>query len=167
MNTKVPEAGNARPITILHLSDIQFGKNHRFERHPLTSDETFDTLLSRLIDDSEVLKKTADLIPDILIATGDLAETGLPSEFDDVVHFMNGLSDHLNLSHDRVVLLPGNHDINRDACAAYFSNCSARKLDQRSLTGRSGAHSRLDASIRFIKPTPQSPSPKTSPGPCS
>ena len=48
----------ARPITLLHLSDTQFGRNHRFGRLALPPpDDSFDTLLTRLGDDLGSLKK--------------------------------------------------------------------------------------------------------------
>ncbi len=34
--------------------------------------------------------------------------------------FLDDLTRKLDLHHNRVILIPGNHDINRDACKAYF-----------------------------------------------
>src|SRR5215471_855316 len=116
------------PITLLHVSDPQFGRNHRFGNLELPPpDDTFDTLLTRLGDDLRLLEREHGLRPDVLVLSGDLAERGLPREFDDVLQFAEGLTQLLNLPRHRVVLIPGNHDINRAACEAYFKNCEAEE----------------------------------------
>jgi WD40 repeat protein/3',5'-cyclic AMP phosphodiesterase CpdA len=116
----------SRTITLLHISDTQFGRNHRFGRLGLPEpDAPFDTLFARLCDDLRLLKDKQGLVPDALIASGDLAEWGKKKEFDDVLALLTGLTEVLGLRRERVVIVPGNHDINRDSCAAYFMTCKA------------------------------------------
>lgn len=105
-------------LTILHLSDPQFGKNHRFG-----SDEPFDTLFERLKEDLLKLRAEKGLVPDLVVVTGDLAEWGLKSEFEQALDFLLRLCDLLEFGRNRVAVIPGNHDINRKACAAYFAAC--------------------------------------------
>jgi len=63
------------PITTLHISDIQFGHNHRFGRLALGDpDAAFDTLLARLTQDLDQLREDHGLKPDLLAVSGDLAE---------------------------------------------------------------------------------------------
>jgi 3',5'-cyclic AMP phosphodiesterase CpdA len=121
-------------ITILHVSDMQFGKYHRFAKeHPGTPPNPFDTLTQRLVDDLDYLmgvqkKHKPDVPiakPDLIICTGDLAEWGLAKEFDQAFKFLGTVAEHLNLSRDRVIVIPGNHDINRKQCESYFLECSA------------------------------------------
>ena len=115
-------------ITILHLSDLQFGKHHRFAGVDLTGlPNPYDTLLARLWDDLQRLRKDHRLQPDLVIITGDLVEWGMPDEFRVVREFLEKLTDkdHLNLPRQRIAIIPGNHDINRKACHAYFLNCEA------------------------------------------
>ena len=85
-------------MTILHVSDMQFGKYHRFgvssQLHP---DATFDTLLQRLTDDLTYLETDRGLKPEVIVASGDQAEWGLPSEFEQAHKFLEGLTDHLGL----------------------------------------------------------------------
>lgn len=115
-----------RPLTLVHLSDPQFGRHHRFGRlAPLAPDDSFDTLVSRLLEDLEKLRKSHSLVPDLLVVTGDLAEWGLKSEFEAVLQFLSRMSQGLGLGRDRVLVVPGNHDINRKACSAYFDDCEA------------------------------------------
>ncbi len=118
------------PLTVLHLSDIQFGKNHRFAGAAVTAgDDAYDTLLARLIEDLKSLKDEAGapLRPDLVLLTGDLAEWGRKSELDDALRFVRGLAEFLGLGPNRVVLIPGNHDVNRHLCAAYFETCAGNE----------------------------------------
>jgi 3',5'-cyclic AMP phosphodiesterase CpdA len=98
-----------RAVTILHVSDMQFGKHHRFA----DPDGGFDTLLRRLCDDLDLLARENGLAPDLGALTGDLAEWGMKREFDQVAVFGEGLLAHLKLDPDRLLVIPGNHDINR------------------------------------------------------
>ncbi|NJL26903.1 MAG: hypothetical protein HC897_02975 [Thermoanaerobaculia bacterium] len=107
-------------LTILHLSDPQFGKNHRFG-----SEEPFDTLFERLKEDLRKLRVEKGLVPDLVVLTGDLAEWGLRSEFEQALEFLEQLCALLELGRDRVAMIPGNHDVNRKACTAYFAECEA------------------------------------------
>ena len=109
---KRPQASSDRPtITILHVSDMQFGRNHRFGRLGLGgADEKFDTLLKRLTDDLDKLRDEQGLNPDLVALTGDLAEWGKKKEFDDVYDFCVGLQAHLKLGRDRILVIPGLRD---------------------------------------------------------
>jgi 3',5'-cyclic AMP phosphodiesterase CpdA len=59
------------------------------------------------------------------VVTGDLAEWGLRSEFDQVVHFLTALTEAVELPRQHVAIVPGNHDVNWKACAGYFQNQEA------------------------------------------
>src|SRR5215510_8424157 len=98
-------------ITLLHVSDPQFGRNHRCGNLALPPPEdTFDTLLARLGDDLQYLEREHGLRPDVLVLSGDLAEWGLKPEFDDLLPFVEGLIQLLKLPQNRVVMIPGNHE---------------------------------------------------------
>ena len=113
-------------VTILHLSDVQFGRNHRFGRLALSApDDQFDTLFARLRDDLDLLKREHELQPDLLIVTGDLAEWAMPKEFTDAAKLLTDLASHLQLARHRVVIIPGNHDASRKSCEAHFNQCEA------------------------------------------
>jgi 3',5'-cyclic AMP phosphodiesterase CpdA len=102
----MPDASQA--ITILHLSDTQFGRNHRFGRLGLPPpDDQFDSLLKRLPQDLDLLRDDHGLEPQMVVCSGDLAEWALPREFADFAQFLTRLIEHLHLSRDRVVLVPG------------------------------------------------------------
>lgn len=121
---------NVKPITILHLSDMQFGANHRFGvRLGPEGDNPYDTLRARLILDLKNLRNNYGLAPDLMILTGDLAESGREAEFDAVLDLIRGLECELSLNRDRTIVIPGNHDINRDSSAAYFSKCASKVVE--------------------------------------
>jgi WD40 repeat protein/3',5'-cyclic AMP phosphodiesterase CpdA len=118
-----PAGAGEATVTILHVSDMQFGREHRFGRLALGgADEPFDTLLRRLTDDLDVLRKEEGIVPDLVALTGDLAEWAMPKEYADVLRFCEGVQAHLGLTRDRILVIPGNHDINRKLCLGYFSD---------------------------------------------
>lgn len=110
-------------LTILHLSDLQFGRVHRYGE-PKPGSNPYDTLLERLKEDLDGLRAQHQLSPELVIVTGDLAEWGMPREFDQVSAFLKGLQTHLGLERWRFVVVPGNHDINRKLCESYFNECA-------------------------------------------
>ena len=113
--------GQVSELTILHVSDPQFGREHLFGGNGLTSaDRGHDSLFSRLHDDLSGLADAHDLRPDVMIVTGDLAEWGLRSEFEQVSDFLAALSEAVQIPRRHIAIVPGNHDINRRACEAYF-----------------------------------------------
>lgn len=121
---------SGRAITIVHLSDLRFGWGHRFgSLAPPKVDDTFGALLAAIHEDLGKLRspESATVRPDLLVLSGDLTENARPSELRDVLLFVNGLARALGLERHRVAVVPGNRDVNLDACAAYFSNCRAEE----------------------------------------
>ncbi len=117
-------------LTILHVSDTQFGAHHLFGGNGLTaSDRAEDTLFGRLHRDLADLARQDRLRPDLLVVTGDLAEWGLPSEFRQVSEFLEALSEAVEIPRRHVAIVPGNHDINRKACAAYFAEQDSEEAE--------------------------------------
>src|SRR5262249_53098883 len=115
----------ARPgeLTVLHVSDMQFGARHLFGGNGLTpADQAYDTLFQRLHDDLDRLAGEHGLRPDLMVVTGDLAEQGLPGEFGRAFEFLAALTDAVSLPRRHVAVVPGNHDVNRRACRAYFED---------------------------------------------
>lgn len=110
-------------ITVLHISDMQFGKFHRFAEKHGTPPNPRDTLITRLTDDLDRLAKENGLRPDLIVCTGDLAEWGMPREFAEAFDFLGKLCLHCGVPRKRCIVIPGNHDINRSNCEAYFKEC--------------------------------------------
>jgi len=110
-------------VTLLHISDMQFGKFHRYAEGKDGFHNPHDTLTARLIDDLKHLAEHNNVRPDLIICTGDLAEWGMAKEFTDAFAFLAKLCDHYSLPRSRCVVIPGKHDINRKLCSAYFDEC--------------------------------------------
>ena len=93
-----------RAPTILHFSDIHFGDQHAFPDSNL-----FEALVRSVL--AEVCKGGP---VDIVIVTGDVCSKGLSDEFRQAERFMRMVATELALDLDRVVVVPGNHDVLRD-----------------------------------------------------
>jgi HipA-like protein len=107
---------NAPSITLLHLSDLQFGPHHRFERSDAPGG-----LLHRLRDDLARMRDEEGLRPDLVLLTGDLTEYGLKSQFAEMLSFAHGLVEVTELPPRRIVMVPGNHDVNWKLSQGYFA----------------------------------------------
>jgi hypothetical protein len=128
--TASPGWGGTGEITFLHVSDPQFGKHHLFGGNGLTqADRDHDTLFSRLHDDLAGLASEHQLRPDLIVVTGDLAEWGLRTEFEQVTDFLSALSEAAGVPRRQVAIVPGNHDVNRKACEAYFAQQQSDEED--------------------------------------
>lgn len=107
-------------LTLLHLSDPQFGAKHAFP-----SGTSIGSLADRLATSLAHLRDEENLRPDLVVVSGDLAEWGDPKEFDQVEACLRYLAGRLGLGMDKFVVIPGNHDINRKKCQAYFIDAEA------------------------------------------
>ncbi|MFI9816996.1 trypsin-like peptidase domain-containing protein [Saccharothrix variisporea] len=77
----------------------------------------------RLVED------LADVHPDLLVVAGDLTEHGLRSEFEQAFAWLGEVAEAVELPRDRVVVVPGAHDVNRKACLAYFLRMEAEERE--------------------------------------
>jgi WD40 repeat protein/uncharacterized protein YjbI with pentapeptide repeats len=102
---------DVRSLSILHLSDLRKAPEDAVRR-----------LLERL-------DAAPGLVPDLVIVTGNLSENGRPSELREALRALDLLAEAFRLGRSRFVLLPGDRDVNRDACAAYFSECRAEERE--------------------------------------
>ena len=61
------------------------------------------------------LRESSSINPDLIIFSGDLVRTGSNEEFlASKNEFLNRLAESTNVSADRIIFCPGNHDIDRD-----------------------------------------------------
>lgn len=96
-------------VTVLHLSDLHCGPEHRFARrysNDLTRDDVPD-LASAIISD---VKQQA-LSIDTIVISGDLSHSGEIEDFVWARDLINQLMADLGLSKDQVLVIPGNHDV--------------------------------------------------------
>jgi len=106
--------------TILHLSDIQYGRHHVDKdnnREPLYPEKNYSLQLEKILDDLDILKNQ-DVKPGFIVVTGDIAELSRREEYQLADKFLSGISGHLKIDRRCVIMVPGNHDINRNVCKA-------------------------------------------------
>lgn len=113
----IDERHLTRQLVIVHLSDLHFGRHHRFNPPPTTAGdipvrEGYPTLLEKLVEDLDLPDPKC---PTLFCITGDVAETGDPKEFGDAELFLQGLAKarvlgKTHLAQD-IFIVPGNHDV--------------------------------------------------------
>lgn len=86
----------------LHISDFHIRDGDSYER-----DKVFDSLVKTL--------RVADSQCDLIMATGDIAFQGGPSEYNLATAWFDKLLDATRLRKERLFVIPGNHDIDRSA----------------------------------------------------
>jgi predicted phosphodiesterase len=92
------------PISWLHLSDFHFGRSYGGQK------EILDYILE------QVANKIRDRMPpDIILLSGDIANRGLPDEYERFIEeFYFPLQEALGHSWaGRIYIVPGNHDVDR------------------------------------------------------
>ncbi|MEW2138821.1 TIR domain-containing protein [Streptomyces sp. NPDC005409] len=104
-------------VTVLHLAGPDFGRG----REP-------DSLSRQIRGDLIMLRDAGAPAPDLMVVTGDLTASGSPRECDQALSFLTALRSQLDLSPQRVMVVPGAQDVNQAACLAYFHSCEADEV---------------------------------------
>ncbi|NOW04437.1 reverse transcriptase domain-containing protein [Clostridium beijerinckii] len=112
-------------INILHLSDIHFGieptGNGKIDDNQV-ADRTL--VLRSLI--KELDKLPQEWIPNAIVISGDIGWKGRTQDYNEAKLWITELMRKLNIDSSRLIVCPGNHDLNRDI-AKYKNipqNCS-------------------------------------------
>jgi WD40 repeat protein len=108
-------------LSILHITATRFGRGVIPAGAPLGPEEMQARILARLA----ILAAGEPVRPDLILVAGDLTESGTIRQFDQALRFLVGLRSLLGLDADRLVVVPGKHDVTRMACEAYFAACEA------------------------------------------
>ncbi len=101
----IPPEPEEDPIRFLHLSDIHL-RPQRVKRYDQ------DRVLQGLID--FLASDRASFSLDTLFVTGDLSQSGRPDEYAMVVDLLRKLMEVTGVPPERVFVVPGNHDVDRD-----------------------------------------------------
>lgn len=127
---KVKAPSNDGELTLVQLSDLHFGDGHYFSTLSLASDSIPESdrpsLLKYL---SQALLTGGDPPPPaVLVISGDVTQRGVTTEFDQGRSFVRQILPRLdapeNSYSSRVVIVPGNHDVNWGAFNADPGNRS-------------------------------------------
>jgi 3',5'-cyclic AMP phosphodiesterase CpdA len=90
---------------ILHITDLHYGDHHAF---PVAGAEHDHTLAHAVF---QALNRKPELLPGIVIVTGDLTWTGSDDEFEEALEGLDSLRSQLGLTRQHFVIIPGNHDL--------------------------------------------------------
>ena len=104
-------------ITWLHLSDFHFrtDKNPKGKVEDYNRSVVFDSLLR----DLKSYPKDNNLSIDFIIITGDIAYSGRKDEYKQAKEFFTKLLKIFGLKKNRLFIIPGNHDVDRDKIPSY------------------------------------------------
>ncbi|WP_024936760.1 TIR domain-containing protein, partial [Actinomadura welshii] len=112
-------------LSVLHVSGPRFGRTLAEPGEPTTAAELQD----RIWSDVTRLADAGVPRPDLLVVTGNITHSGSRKEFAEALSFLTSLRALLGLEAQRVVVVPGTHDVTRAACQAYFSSCEADDIE--------------------------------------
>jgi predicted MPP superfamily phosphohydrolase len=105
-------------IRILHTSDLHAS---------LESPEDRVLIVEAMLADAEVHANDRPI--DLAVFSGDLADKGRPEEFDlGRELLLDKLTARLDVTPERIVIVPGNHDVNRDEIRGRFERALAETL---------------------------------------
>lgn len=104
----VPRPQRSRDdINILHLSDVHIGKSNAIQHNiALTND-----LMRAGLD----IKKLQ-----YLVISGDFTNAATAAEYETAAQLIDAIAKRFKLSNDRIILAPGNHDVNWESAEAAY-----------------------------------------------
>ena len=90
-------------LTWLHVSDF-----HLSDKGPYSQ----EVILRSLVESVKRVREEGH-VPDLIFATGDIAQSGKANEYEFATKFFDDLLDAAGLNRDRLFIIPGNHDVDR------------------------------------------------------
>ncbi len=90
-------------LTWLHVSDF-----HLSDKGPYSQ----EVILRSLVSSVKHFREEGH-VPDLIFATGDIAQNGKAKEYESATKFFDDLLDAAGLNRDRLFIVPGNHDVDR------------------------------------------------------
>lgn len=105
---------------LVHLSDIECGPANRAESP--TRADGYEICANSLIRDvRRIIKKhRVSHLPLGLVVTGDIAAHGQTEEYRKAERLLDSLRSALSIPAKRIALIPGNHDVDWEACRRAF-----------------------------------------------
>src|SRR5258708_6677063 len=100
--------------TWLHISDFHIRAGDPYDR---------DVVLRALVQSVEARPEK----PSVIFATGDIAHSGKPAEYEIATQFFDKLLVAAHLDRDRLFVIPGNHDVDREEAAGLARTLETRE----------------------------------------
>ena len=101
----VKDRQGQKTLTWLHVSDFHFKDDDPYDR---------DVVLNSLISAVEEKVQLRDICPDCIFVTGDIAHSGREQEYAAASDFFDKLRKVTALDKNRLFIVPGNHDVDRN-----------------------------------------------------
>jgi tetratricopeptide (TPR) repeat protein/predicted phosphodiesterase len=102
-------------VRILHISDLHMTPTPRDAsqdwRRDLVLGEAWKANLETIVRDRR---------PDLICFTGDVAQAGKTADYKNASPFVADLLAHTGVSRDRLFIVPGNHDVDRDIASDHW-----------------------------------------------
>ena len=95
-------------MLILHISDIHF-RSPDCQDPPNDPEQPYRTALV-----NDVRTRAKDGAVDAIFVTGDIAFGGVPEEYAAALAWLSNLAEAARCTLDKIFVVPGNHDVNRD-----------------------------------------------------
>ncbi|MBU2547391.1 MAG: metallophosphoesterase, partial [Proteobacteria bacterium] len=109
-------------ITWLHISDLHFKENDEWNRN---------IVLNALLKDVKKCVTGEGLRPDFITVTGDIAFKSAIEEYERAEPFFEKLLGATGVEKDRLLIVPGNHDVDLDAIPGMISRATRSLVDDR------------------------------------
>ncbi len=90
-------------VTWLHVSDFHLSDGAPYDQV---------VILRALVESVKQFREEGH-IPDLIFATGDIAQNGKAKEYASATKFFDDLLEAAGLNRDRLFIIPGNHDVDR------------------------------------------------------
>jgi nucleoside phosphorylase/predicted phosphodiesterase len=104
MPCRPPSDTGGMKATWLHVSDFHFKRGDPYDR---------DVVLKALVRSVERFRTEEGRQPDLIFATGDIADKGHPDEYPAATAFFDALLAAAGVEKRRLFVIPGNHDVDR------------------------------------------------------
>jgi predicted MPP superfamily phosphohydrolase len=116
---QAPELGQEEPmntVTWLHISDLHFRTSQSYDTN---------VVLQALLRDIAKCINDDSLQPNFIILSGDIAFASHPKEYALAQQFLDDLLKTTSLPKDCLFLVPGNHDVDRNAISPLAAGATA------------------------------------------
>lgn len=116
-------------LTVVHLANLEIQQDSWPTAVDASddADSQRDKRLRTLLDDLEGWHETAGQ-PDLVVISGGLTASGGVKEFKAAEAFLDDLAKRVRLARHRIVIVPGESDVSRKKCMAYFALCEADEI---------------------------------------